>query len=118
MNYKKFFRRLRLKLKDVKNQTARTLLLNPVRTSAGRQQSTGCLFQRRHRHSVFSLSAKTLQQTNLGALHGLQQVGERLFETADEHPTELLEQSAETRNGCPETHRQIMFIISNSTKRP
>lgn len=58
---------------------------------------------------MLSLSVKALQQTNLGALHGLQQVGERLFETADEHPTELLEQSAETRHGCPETHTQKVY---------
>lgn len=75
-------------------------------------------FQRRHRHSVLSLSVKALQQTNLGALHGLQQVGERLFETADEHPTELLEQSAETRHGCPETHTHNIyhFKLCKSTK--
>lgn len=50
-----------------------------------------------------------LNATDLSALHGLQQVGQRVFEGADEHPAELLEQSADTRNGCPETQTQTFL---------
>ncbi len=50
------------------------------------------------------------KQTNLCALHGLQQVGQSVFEGADEHPAELLKQSTETRNSCPETHTHTSHI--------
>lgn len=53
---------------------------------------------------AFLSRAESERQTNLCALHGLQQVAQRVSEGANKDPTELLKQSPETCDGCPETH--------------
>lgn len=59
---------------------------------------------------MFLHATEAERQTNLSALHGLEQVGQRVSEGADEDATELLEQSADTRDRRPETHRFYWFI--------